>query len=630
LTKTVSHYIKLGTGAAQKAVKSMKYAKFSTQAIAGLTLLALIQPVLARAGKGGETSGGGDEYVADFIQTAAREVYPILKDQKMVMAGSFLKAADATRAVSQERVFESCDESNQGREVAVCYNSQKDMFYISRTRYPLNEKTSVAKRALTAHEIFRRMKIEGDQYEISSRIDFGSSEAASSANLLTLSHESYLKEFPSFGIDNIILTSTWYRVDAKGALQAKNETLELLKQNLKTGAPKNMMDQLIEYEYKTGCDKNVDYLKRKERNKSSSSYSYDESGSGNASSYSEGYAQSTAILGSAASSHRSSQRSSYEGQSSGSVTYNEDYSLEERDIYCEKPSQWVRAVLRATTKIQSLRPQDQEFFISQHVHRTFEKFMSSANGFLAGIDSIILSPTVGPRALKSKFGLNGPNLLQSWVSQKISRIENGKKYVELLRKHYSNYEYNSLADQYLSLASAIAERASQVESPGLYAVVANDINAAETVLILSSNQLRKLDPNAGFQGAVLNKSKLTQAYLNEASRLFKCDAGYVALFKTTAQNPVEPVMRGRNNQTRQEMANVPLSCGDRYYIAKYEFYYDDTLERQGSSVTSYDATFGRVVIDFNERGCIPFSSTDGTGFDLYKRKVSSVCPKFPN
>lgn len=131
------------------------------------------QTVLSK--DGGEGSGGGDSYTQDFITVAENEIYPWLKDNghklnPQVDAEEFLKNIDPTKIESDKHVFESCDGSGTGREVEVCYNGHTDQFFISRTRYPLASSNSPSKRGLIAHEIFRKMKIEGDKYEVTRQI----------------------------------------------------------------------------------------------------------------------------------------------------------------------------------------------------------------------------------------------------------------------------------------------------------------------------------------------------------------------------------------------------------------------------------------------------------------------------
>lgn len=123
------------------------------------------------AENGGEDSGGGDSYTLDFISVAVNQVYPWLKENgsklnPQVDASVFLSHVDPTRVLSKNKVYESCDDSKRGREVEICYNGVKDLFYISRNKYPLNSSDLKLKIGLVSHEIFRRMGIEGNNYEV--------------------------------------------------------------------------------------------------------------------------------------------------------------------------------------------------------------------------------------------------------------------------------------------------------------------------------------------------------------------------------------------------------------------------------------------------------------------------------
>ncbi len=120
---------------------------------------------------GGET-GGGDLFILDFTQTAREEIYPWIKEHGSqltppVNAESFLEAISPKDMISMDHVYESCDGSNSGREVDACYNEITKQTVISRTRYPIRMPTSPAKSALVAHEIFRKLKLEGDDYNVS-------------------------------------------------------------------------------------------------------------------------------------------------------------------------------------------------------------------------------------------------------------------------------------------------------------------------------------------------------------------------------------------------------------------------------------------------------------------------------
>ncbi len=141
-----------------------------------LTVATLILSSASLAHAGSGTSGGGDRYVGDFLETVKLDLYPLIKKSQSkyqgLVAEELLAAADPSRMVSEERVFESCDGSRKGREVEVCYSSAEDMFHISRAMYPIDRKNSPSKRRLLAHELARRLRLEGDDYLLTSRVSF--------------------------------------------------------------------------------------------------------------------------------------------------------------------------------------------------------------------------------------------------------------------------------------------------------------------------------------------------------------------------------------------------------------------------------------------------------------------------
>lgn len=134
-------------------------------------------------GGGAIGTGGGDQYVTDFISIARNIVYTWLLADKFYLAPAvnpevFLKTierlATEKRIVSAAQVFETCGTLGSGRPVEACYNSNSGMIYLSRTgdvSYPLNNNNLLVKARLVAHEIFRVMKIEGDDYKYSSQLN---------------------------------------------------------------------------------------------------------------------------------------------------------------------------------------------------------------------------------------------------------------------------------------------------------------------------------------------------------------------------------------------------------------------------------------------------------------------------
>lgn len=134
----------------------------------------LTVPSFAKGKMGAGSSGGGDSYVLDFVKTATQEVYPwLLKNGRAldskININDFLVAINPKEIVSIAHVFESCDGSNTGREVEACYNADTDFIYLSRTMYRVND-NSPAKQGVVAHELFRKMGAEGDNYEITKQM----------------------------------------------------------------------------------------------------------------------------------------------------------------------------------------------------------------------------------------------------------------------------------------------------------------------------------------------------------------------------------------------------------------------------------------------------------------------------
>jgi len=140
------------------------------KALVVLVFLSVGLPAIVQASEGGNTSGGGDTYTLNFIKTATQELFPWLsvhgaKLNPPVDASAFLLAINPEKIVSLDHVYESCDQSQSGREVDACYNAKTGRIFLSRTRYPLQQ-SSPEKLGLVAHEIFRKMGIEGNLYEV--------------------------------------------------------------------------------------------------------------------------------------------------------------------------------------------------------------------------------------------------------------------------------------------------------------------------------------------------------------------------------------------------------------------------------------------------------------------------------
>ena len=135
---------------------------------------------------GGSDRGGGDEFVADFLKVANQEIIPWIRTNGKdlnppVEEKHFAETLAALRILSVEKTFESCHFkevnskllaiklSKKDREVSACFDGAGDIF-LSRSHYPIAVINSSAKRALVAHEIFRKMGLEGDQYELTKQM----------------------------------------------------------------------------------------------------------------------------------------------------------------------------------------------------------------------------------------------------------------------------------------------------------------------------------------------------------------------------------------------------------------------------------------------------------------------------
>ncbi len=140
-----------------------------------LFALALSLNTVCAYADGGTSSGGGDAYTLDFIQTATQIIYPWLSQNgskltPSVNANDFLLAINPAQIASLEHVFESCDGSATGREVQACFNEKTGKTYLNRSSYTLGNQNAPAKVGLVAHEVFRKLKIEGDQYEVTQQM----------------------------------------------------------------------------------------------------------------------------------------------------------------------------------------------------------------------------------------------------------------------------------------------------------------------------------------------------------------------------------------------------------------------------------------------------------------------------
>ncbi len=150
-----------------------------------------ISPILVQAEEGGTAgTGGGDPYVADFNSIARNIIYPWLKMNSSRLIPSvdpelFIQIVKnlmlQKKIISTEQVYTNCDGSTNGNKVEACFSSQTGMIYISRrgdVQYQLSYDKLPSKIVLIAHEIFRVMGLEGNNYSISNQINYQKFESS--------------------------------------------------------------------------------------------------------------------------------------------------------------------------------------------------------------------------------------------------------------------------------------------------------------------------------------------------------------------------------------------------------------------------------------------------------------------
>lgn len=125
---------------------------------------------------GGSSSGGGTDLLTDFVNNAEQEVLPWILEyanlvEPRIDVEKFKASIDMNRMSQVPVVYPSCFAEhrlkNQNEDpVAACYNQEQDWTYLSESMYPVDIKMSPSKRGLIAHEIFRRMNIEFNDYTI--------------------------------------------------------------------------------------------------------------------------------------------------------------------------------------------------------------------------------------------------------------------------------------------------------------------------------------------------------------------------------------------------------------------------------------------------------------------------------
>ena len=160
-------------------------AKRNQLVFATLICLAIGHATSAFCQDGGVGGGGGDEFTADFINVASQELYPWLKlhgsslspqidaEDFLAAVNQIVKNKDIASAV---RVYESCNGTKKGRQVEACFSTDTGKITLSRSWYPIQKTNSMPKLRLVAHEMFRKMKIEGDQYEVARQISITNSD----------------------------------------------------------------------------------------------------------------------------------------------------------------------------------------------------------------------------------------------------------------------------------------------------------------------------------------------------------------------------------------------------------------------------------------------------------------------
>jgi len=118
--------------------------------------------------RGDQGGGGGDAYVADFISIAYK-VYGWLEKngqflEPKVDASDFILTLEPKKIASQnEPLF------YRGVEVDAYYKGEDGVIHINRPRYSSIQEESIKWR-LVSHEIFRKMKLEDDEYQITQQI----------------------------------------------------------------------------------------------------------------------------------------------------------------------------------------------------------------------------------------------------------------------------------------------------------------------------------------------------------------------------------------------------------------------------------------------------------------------------
>ncbi|MGE0632892.1 MAG: hypothetical protein AB7O96_10815 [Pseudobdellovibrionaceae bacterium] len=115
------------------------------------------------------SSGGGDAVKADFLVSAR------LAQQILIRVGSDLKpAVDPQKfklAMDPDHII-STDETltDDGHIVDAYYDQATDLISVNRQRWQSNKQEVKVK--LAAHEIFRRMGLDDDKYQISSQLNY--------------------------------------------------------------------------------------------------------------------------------------------------------------------------------------------------------------------------------------------------------------------------------------------------------------------------------------------------------------------------------------------------------------------------------------------------------------------------
>lgn len=134
--------------------------------ILGLIILQLALSVTAFAGPG--SSGGGDAVKLDFLVAADQALLAVTKQQNeftpKVDVELFKNTIKADHILSTDDVL-----YHDGKKVDAYYDKTTDVIKVNRAGWQAIP-TSIEKMRLAAHEVFRRMGADDNQYQLSKRL----------------------------------------------------------------------------------------------------------------------------------------------------------------------------------------------------------------------------------------------------------------------------------------------------------------------------------------------------------------------------------------------------------------------------------------------------------------------------